>query len=239
MHSLCNSPVRNSHITKCLEGVSYRISTVLFSKKCRRFYLSVFHTIDDAKEDSDKKIIAIQPEVCLTPFITGKLLRDAFNHDLPQSKVMIPMIEKIFLKNRERVEHGNFLIYFTEAGIKHFAETGLIEEFPDTFYHPFTPEQRLTLLKEIKFCCQHDYYRILKGSLQYLPANLHLCVRDTDCELTYNTSNGKTIFLIICESQFFQIFKDYLEQLEKANYYSPEEACTLIQNIIHILKESI
>lgn len=44
---------------------------------------------------------------------------------------MIPMIEKIFLKNRERVEHGNFLIYFTEAGIKHFAETGLIEEFPD------------------------------------------------------------------------------------------------------------
>ena len=134
-------------------------------------YLSVFHTIDDAKEDSDKKIIAIQPEACLTPFITGKLLRDAFNHDLPQSKVMIPMIEKIFLKNRERVEHGNFLIYFTEAGIKHFAETGLIEEFPDTFYHPFTPEQRLTLLKEIKFCCQHDYYRILKDSLQYLPAN--------------------------------------------------------------------
>ena len=182
--SVIELPRIPAYYPKCLEGVSYRISTVLFSKKCRRFYLSVFHTIDDAKEDSDKKIIAIQPEVCLTPFITGKLLRDAFNHDLPQSKVMIPMIEKIFLKNRERVEHGNFLIYFTEAGIKHFAETGLIEEFPDTFYHPFTPEQRLTLLKEIKFCCQHDYYRILKGSLQYLPANLHLCVRDTDCELT-------------------------------------------------------
>lgn len=201
-------------------------------------YLSVFHSIDDAKDDSNKKIIGIQPEACLTPFITGALLRDAFNQELPQANIMIPMIEEIFLKNRERVKNGNFLIYFTEAGIKHFAKTGLIEEFPDSFYHPLTPEQRLILLEEIKSCCQHDYYRLLKGPLQYLPANLHLCVRDTDCELTYNTSNGKNIFLIICESQFFQIFKDYLEQMEETNYYPPEDACALIQNVINTLKES-
>ena len=198
-------------------------------------YLSVFHNIDDAKDSPDKKIIGLQPEACMTPFITGKLLEDVFNHDLPQADIMLSMIEKIFLTNKRRVKSGRFLIYFTEAGMKHFAETGLIEEFPDAFYHAFTPKQRLPLLEEIKACCQKDYYRILKGPLQYLPANLHLCARDSDCELTYHTSNGKTIFLIVCESQFFQMFKDYLEQMDKESYYSPEEASTLIQNIINTL----
>lgn len=46
-------------------------------------YLSVFQHIDDAKDDPDKKIIGLQPEACMTPFITGKLLEDVFNHDLP------------------------------------------------------------------------------------------------------------------------------------------------------------
>ena len=167
--------------------------------------------------------------------MTCILLEDVFNHDLPQADIMLSMIEKIYLTNKRRVKSGRFLIYFTEAGMKHFAETGLIEEFPDAFYHAFTPKQRLPLLEEIKACCQKDYYRILKGPLQYLPANLHLCVRDSDCELTYHTSNGKTIFLIVCESQFFQMFKDYLEQMDKESYYSPEEASTLIQNIINTL----
>ena len=86
----------------------------------------------------------------------------------------------------------------------HFAETGLIEEFPDEFYHPFTISQRIYLLKKIQMCCEKDFYRILREPLRQLPENLHLCVRENDCELTYNTNNGKTVFLSSVKISFLK-----------------------------------
>lgn len=192
----------------------------------------LFDSIDDSTAEDKKCITGIQTEACLTPFITKDILQDRFNHKLPQAESMISSLAAIFAKNRIRISHGNFHIYFTEKGILHFAQTGLIEEFPEEFYYPFTVSQRIYLLNEIQTCCQNDYYRILKEPLKQLPENLHLCVRESDCELTYNTNNGKTIFLIIHESQLFEIFNDYLANMSKDNYYTPQESVLLLQNII-------
>lgn len=81
-------------------------------------------------------------------------------------------------------------------------------------------------------CCEKDFYRILREPLRQLPENLHLCVRENDCELTYNTNNGKTVFLIICENQLFEIFNDYLSNMDESNYYTPQEAIAILQRII-------
>ena len=195
-------------------------------------HLMLFDSIDDSTIEAEKHITGIQPEACLTPFITKDILLDRFNHDLPQSDYMITSLAAIFAKNKTRISHDNFRIYFTERGALHFAETGLIEEFPDEFYHPFTISQRIYLLKEIQMCCEKDFYRILREPLRQLPENLHLCVRENDCELTYNTNNGKTVFLIICENQLFEIFNDYLSNMDESNYYTPQEAIAILQRII-------
>jgi len=192
----------------------------------------LFDSIDDSTIEAEKHITGIQPEACLTPFITKDILLDRFNHDLPQSDYMITSLAAIFAKNKTRISHDNFRIYFTERGALHFAETGLIEEFPDEFYHPFTISQRIYLLKKIQMCCEKDFYRILREPLRQLPENLHLCVRENDCELTYNTNNGKTVFLIICENQLFEIFNDYLSNMDESNYYTPQEAIAILQRII-------
>lgn len=195
-------------------------------------HLMLFDSIDDSTIEAEKHITGIQPEACLTPFITKDILLDRFNHDLPQSDYMITSLAAIFAKNKTRISHDNFRIYFTERGALHFAETGLIEEFPDEFYHPFTISQRIYLLKKIQMCCEKDFYRILREPLRQLPENLHLCVRENDCELTYNTNNGKTFFLIICENQLFEIFNDYLSNMDESNYYTPQEAIAILQRII-------
>lgn len=182
--------------------------------------------------------IGIQPEACLTPFITDSILDDIFNHSLPHGDMICKSARKAFDNNRRKLRLKQFILYFTEEGVEHFARTGLLEEIPRVFYTPLTPPQRLQLLQDVLTCCQNNSYRILKSPLSHLPSNLRLCIRNGQCYITFINNKIETILLQVQESSFFTAFQDYMENMETSCYYTEEESSAIIQRLIDKLHTS-
>ncbi len=176
--------------------------------------------------------IGIQPEACLTPFIADSLLDDIFNHSLPHGDMICQSARKAFDNNRRKLRLKQFILYFTEEGVEHFARTGLLEEIPRVFYTPLTPPQRLQLLQNVLACCQNNSYRILKSPLSHLLSNLRLCIRNGQCYITFINNKIETILLQVQESSFFATFQDYMENMETSCYYTEEESSAIIQRLI-------
>lgn len=191
----------------------------------------VFHFLSDSCLNHDN-MIGIQPEPCLTPFFEKNLLVEIFNHDLPQSDTILTAAQSMFEKNMQKIRKGNFLLYFTEYGLVHFQQTGKLAEIPDDFYHPLTIPQRVELLQKVAQCCHLGIYRILKKPLNYLPQNLHLCLRGAKGFLTFQSNQSETICLSICDPSLLQIFLDFLENMEETLYYTPGEAEQIVSRLI-------
>ena len=194
---------------------------------------SMFDTFYDQND-----LIGIQPEPCLTPFFTGKLLHEIFNYELSQADNILQMAEHAFQMNMSKIQNEQFLIYSTLEGLLQFAETGLTDEIPEIFYHPLTIEQRLEVLAGVRQCCETGVYRFLQKPLSHLPRNLHFCIRGTMGSMVFRNNAGQIIVLNIKETHLVSIFRDYLEHMSPSSYYSTEKATELVNQIIHDLRNN-
>lgn len=181
-------------------------------------------------------VALIQPEACLTPFITETILNEVFNHSLPGGEKILKAASQNFANNLRKLRLGQFLLYFTTEGLTHFARTGLMEEIPEVFYTPFSPSQRIQILQGVLSACQEGSYRILKKPLNHLPENLRLCVRDETCSLTFKDNTGRIILLNILESSFLDAFHDYLLHVDPTCFCSPQEASEFVSRTITALR---
>lgn len=194
---------------------------------------SMFDTFYDQND-----LIGIQPEPCLTPFFTGKLLHEIFNYELSQADYILQTAEHAFQMNMSKIQNEQFLIYSTLEGLLQFAETGLTDEIPEIFYHPLTIEQRLKVLAGVRQCCETGIYRFLQKPLSHLPRNLHFCIRGTMGSMVFRNNTGQIIVLNIEETHLVSIFRDYLEHMSPSSYYSAEKAAELVDQIIHDLQDN-
>lgn len=186
----------------------------------------------------DENILyGIQPEACLTPFFTGKLLRDIFNYDLPNAESILLTAEHSFLKNKAKLQKNQFFIYSTGDGLLQFLKTGRTDEIPDVFYHALTIDQRIHVLQCVRECCLNNTYRFLKQPLNHLPRNLHFSVCGQSGSMVFRKNNGQSAILQITENRLVNIFRDYLENMDNSCFYTPEECATCIDMALETLKE--
>ena len=125
--------------------------------------------------------------------------------------------------NMVKIQNEQFLIYSTREGLLQFAKTGLTDEIPEIFYHPLTVEQRIEILNGVRQCCETGVYRFLQKPLSHLPHNLHFCIRGTMGSMVFRNNTGQIIVLNIEETCLVSIFRDYLEHMNPASYYSTEK----------------
>lgn len=187
--------------------------------------------------DDRDTAICIQPEACLTPFITEDMLNRIFNHSLPEGKQIFQCALQTFSGNFRKLQLGRFFLYFTEEGVMHFARTGLMEEIPPVFYTPLSVAQRIQILESVRFYCLEGSYRILGTPLNHLPENLRLCVRSETCSIMFKNNTGSIILFQILESSFLNTFRDYLQNVSPESFYPPEKAADFICQVIHSLQE--
>ena len=140
--------------------------------------------------------------------------------------------------NMVKIQNEQFLIYSTREGLLQFAKTGLTDEIPEIFYHPLTVEQRIEILNGARQCCETGVYRFLQKPLSHLPHNLHFCIRGTMGSMVFRNNTGQIIVLNIEETCLVSIFRDYLEHMNPASYYSTEKAVELVDQIIHDLQDN-
>ena len=139
-------------------------------------------------------------------------------------------------ENRQKIKNGNIYVYFTKKGFADFVATGRIREIPDSFYRPFTVEERIWLLRQIVPYCRQSFYRLLKKPLNQLSENLHLCVNGSSGYLLFNNIHNRTICLVLNESSILTTFWDYLQNLDEHQLYSGEETAAFIERLISQLK---
>lgn len=178
----------------------------------------------------------LQPEACLTPFITDRILEQALSPMLPERNKLLPVIGAFFSKNTENLDSMH--VYFTKKGIQRFTQTGLLKEIPSEFYRPLLPTERLEMLQQLVLCCHQGTYRMLKSPLDQLPINLHLCVNETMGYFSFDNAENQTTYLMFNETGLLYTFLDYLQSLEETCFYTPEETADFINSEIRKLQYS-
>ena len=181
----------------------------------------------------------LQPESCFTPFISENIIENALRFQIPDREQMLSLIKSFFKEAIHSIISQDMHIYFTEKGIEHFIYTGCLYEIPPEFARPFLPEERLSMLKALLPYCLSGHYHLLKKPLDQLPINLHLCVNIQSGYLSFENSNGQTMYLLINEPGFLSIFIDYMENLSNEyNSYlaTPEETADFIRKEIKKLE---
>ena len=193
-------------------------------------FSNVFTTIFEVDENTST--FALQPEVCITPFINEGILKQAFNYALPHSEEILTQAAAAFESNRKRLTENETFVYFTADGLMQFATSGRTAEIPEVFYHKFTVAQRIQMLHGVAESCRNGSYRILQKPLNHLPANLHLCIRGNVGTLIFQKYNGEVMLFTIQEYGLLETFLDYLQNMEESSFYTTEEAAAYVEEII-------
>lgn len=193
-------------------------------------FSNVFRTVFEADETAPT--FALQPEVCVTPFISESILRESFNYELPHSEEIFRNATAAFAGNMRRLTDSQTFVYFTADGLMQFAASGRTAEIPEIFYHRFTPEQRIQMLRGVEASCRNGSYRILQKPLNHIPSNLHLCIRGNIGTLIFQKFNGEVMLFTIQEYGLLETFLDYLQNMQESCFYTTEEAVAYVQDII-------
>lgn len=193
-------------------------------------FSNVFNAVFEVSED--ESTFALQPEVCITPFISRQILKEAFNYDLPHSEEILAQAALAFEGNMHRLTDSQTFVYFTADGLLKFAASGRTAEILEVFYHRFTVEHRIQMLRGVAESCRHGSYRILQKPLNHLPANLHLCIRGNVGTLIFQKYNGEVMLFTIQEYGLLETFLDYLQNMQESSFYSTEEAAAYVEDII-------
>lgn len=196
-------------------------------------FSNVFSTVFEVSEEAST--YALQPEVCITPFISEEILKEAFNYDLPHSEEILAQAAVAFRGNMKRLTDSQTFVYFTADGLVQFASSGRTAEIPEVFYHKFTVDHRIQMLRGVAESCRNGSYRILQKPLNHLPANLHLCIRGNVGTLIFQKYNGEVMLFTIQEYGLLETFLDYLQNMDESSFYSTEDAAAYVEDIIRQL----
>ena len=199
-------------------------------------YMEIFSRMFDSNFENSA-LIGIQPEACITPFLSGDFLSGIFNHSLPAGQEILHQADESFRKNKKKLDKGHFHIYFTARGMLHFAQSGRTEEIPDIFYRPLNKEERIYILQQVAASCNNGSYRILKEPLHNLPRNLHLCISGNTGTMIFRSNAGLSTVLTLQEYSLINTFQDYMENLEETSFYSLSEAVSYIQQLINMVEQ--
>ena len=129
-------------------------------------------------------------------------------------------------------------MYHTFHGIRRFLETGRIHEIPFNFSEPCSYDDRLLLIYRLSRYIP-DQCRFLRGPLEKLSLNFHLCVSECGGYLIFSNRKGETIYLRFTEPGLLSAFTDYLENIDENYLYSCEESKEMIRKLLESQPESI
>lgn len=174
----------------------------------------------------------LQPEACLTPFITIKLLGSALLPIFSDNNAVYNQIKSLLQANRHVLDTKKVYIYFTKDGLNNFVHSGRIKEIPSCFYRILTKAERISILESILPYCQKGTYRLLKRPFDHLSQNLHLCVNQSSGYLLFNNLEQKTLSLIFNETSLISAFVDYLENIDEKYLYSKQETEDFVKELI-------
>lgn len=187
------------------------------------------------KESSSSYNLSAEP--CLIPCFTKDLLEKYILDSLPQKNALLQELPMYI----ESLAKSNCHFYFSREGVLRFLMTGRLHEIPAALYRPFEYEDRIKLLK--KFYEQvngSNNIRLLKGSLEKFPLNLHLSVTVNYGYLMFTGQTSLLTYILLKEQNLLSSFYDFASSLDEMEMLeTKDETLNYLQRVLEMNKDSI
>lgn len=175
---------------------------------------------------------------CISSFGNEKLADSMIRKDIEnRNEILAAVKERMYqLKNYEKP-----YCFFLERGLKLFAETGIVTDFPEKILRPCTVEERIYLLEQLWEACSSEtqVIRVINDSVFKIPDYVTIAVSEgygLDISVTDRTDGFTDIF--IAETTLWQSFVDFIVSIyDSPLVSSKEETLELIEGYKNRLAE--
>ncbi|MCD8019853.1 MAG: hypothetical protein LUF92_09830 [Clostridiales bacterium] len=164
---------------------------------------------------------------CFTPYITADMLRKHLTVRTSNQETFI----SDYLVYTKSI-NTPVTSYFSEESVLYFLKTGLIDEFPHDLYTAVSMEERIYLLECLLSDVTLRPFRLLRKSLGHIPGGLFIYVDSATAYLQFQIAQNKVMYLQIEESNLFNTFHDFLENMDDSLFYSEEESISRIRKLM-------
>lgn len=108
-------------------------------------FLTSYTFITNNKKDECKSCCAMMTQPSLGYYITDEIVEENIKDDLPGKRMLVPIVQRHFKLFHENC--SDLTMFFTEEGLRSFAETGIINDLPPKIAKPFNIGTRLFFFK--------------------------------------------------------------------------------------------
>lgn len=186
------------------------------------------------------KIETFFNQPCIVPCLGRKILADVIIN-FPMKQYLIDSLISIH-GDWDGMEHipptSYALCCCSWEGIIEVFRTGMIGEFPDEFYIPFTKEMKIMVLKRMIYLHTNDLhqYLILKSGIN-LSNTIQIYRNEENHSVTLRNATAENIIQInIAESSIYNSFKNYIDYINKKGLCSTKEETTeLLKRILDMV----
>ena len=130
-------------------------------------------------------------------------------------------------------EQGKTACIFSYDGVRHFLETGKINEYPKDVYLSFDMHDRVSLIRRLIQSCRNGHYRMLRESIGNVEHELYLFVNQQNGYLMFSSPyTRQPVYLNIEEPGLLFTFYDFCENLDDNMFYTSEETEALLNDLL-------
>lgn len=219
----------------------YKAQSRVLLKKIDNIPEQITYIQDSFTADCSAEYI-LQMTPCMTDLLTGELLEKYINPGLPSRQSQIQNLTEHIRGLNKYFSQSPVVIIFSEEGIQHFLDTGLLEEYPSYIYSPFSLRDRLRLLERFvnKYRDLPQRIRMLRQSIGSVKngANIHVCSHSGYLFFT-PVSFDVPVWLDIRESGLLSAFLDFFEHMDDSMFYPHMETIFRIEQLIQKYSEQL
>lgn len=170
---------------------------------------------------------------CFTPFLTLSMLEKYITMDIMARSEFISYFHEYIKNMKAWQEQGKTYCIFSYEGVRHFLETGKINEYPEDIYRSFDMHDRLILIRKLIQECKNERYRMLKEPIGNVEHELYLFINQQSGYLMFSSPHtGEPVYLNIEEPGLLFTFYDFCENLDDSMFYMPEETEIMINELL-------
>ncbi len=220
-----------------------RISSFCFPLMERGDYIDIIVRQQFAYFGNTVGTVFNQP--CFSPFLDKTILEEHIN-DFPQKQDIISSLINIYgnwdgtIHLTETDRHTNIISFCTKNGLRNFAETGMVCEFPQMYYKPLTRNHIIQIFERMLTLINSDSYTyIIPKDDLILPSEVQIYWHPNDRTVVFSYILKNTV--IQCATKETSIYSSLTNAIEymklKEMTMTNEEIRDFIKSLIEELTD--
>ena len=160
---------------------------------------------------------------CLTPFFTRELVTRCLSHHIPERDRFIDLFCHYASERYRSFAATHPVFICSEDGIRHFLETGRMEEYPYDIYSPPEMSDRIFMITRLLESLDTIRLRLLRENIGNVTHGISVYVNSNAGYIQFSLSDGTIVYLDIEESSLLNTFRDFFENMDDSMFYSEKE----------------